>query len=141
MKKASSIFAFLFFCFAGNAQKIILYYKIDKIVPADKFARMDSLISKLKPGAYDVSIVGFADYLHNNKYNDALSLKRAEKAKEELLKSAEGFTFNVNLVKAEGENYSKESRGKKGESAQRKVEITFKSLRKLSTTKPGTTIP
>src|SRR4051794_21033818 len=76
------------------SQKLVLYYNINETVPVDNFARLDSLLSKLKKGDYDVSIVGFADFLYNTQYNQALSLKRAQKTKNKLSKDASGFSFN-----------------------------------------------
>jgi outer membrane protein OmpA-like peptidoglycan-associated protein len=106
-------------------QKLILYYDINKTIPVDNFAALDSLLSKSEKQYYGVSLVGFADFLHNERYNKTLSLKRAQRAKEHLLKSASGFTFNIREMRAEGERFSKESSDPRGEQAQRKVEITF----------------
>ncbi len=101
---------------------------IDQLIFKDKLIHGQKLI-----------VLGYADYLGDNKYNDALSLKRATNVQNYLVSS--GFDKkDIKLCIGKGK-IEREPIGKDGHAADRKVQIIIDKEEQKVTPTPVKTIP
>ncbi|MBN8691940.1 MAG: OmpA family protein [Bacteroidetes bacterium] len=120
-------------CFNGlfsqkKTDTLRLYYEINETSSELNYSRIDSAIKALKGKYADVAIYGFADFLHLNDYNLALSQERALNIKNYLLKKSKPSQFNVYACEGKGEVHSQDNGNKEGDPKQRRVDIYFEPI-------------
>jgi outer membrane protein OmpA-like peptidoglycan-associated protein len=119
-------------CFSANAQvkkdTLRLYYKINETTSDVSNRRLDSFVTALQGHFIKIRIVGYADFLHNNGYNQKLSQRRADEVKEELLAKAAPKQIELLECKGAGEKYSNDNGSKEGEASQRRVDVIFEPV-------------
>lgn len=127
----SKIFTLLYIgsCILLNAQtaQLKLYYNINESQSLKNQQRLDSFLTTLHQKSINVHLIGYADFLYNDDYNTALSLKRANNIKDYLAKRTKEPHVNVLDVKAKGESDSKENKDTKGDAAHRRVDLIIES--------------
>jgi outer membrane protein OmpA-like peptidoglycan-associated protein len=121
---SASLFASFNFAQTANLQ---LFYEINEYVSSKNNQRVDSFLNQLKYKSINVNLVGYADFLSNQAYNQILSLNRAKAIKNYLSQRKTPPFVNVLNVIAEGEKFSKDNQTKIGEAAQRRVDLVILS--------------
>ncbi|PBQ34355.1 hypothetical protein CNR22_22115 [Sphingobacteriaceae bacterium] len=133
MKWLFSIVAGLFFFNRVHAQNqtftLSLYYAINESNSQDNFRRVDSIISLLTSGTCEITIYGYADYLHNTDYNLKLSQKRADEIKKYLEQTSASTTMSFLKCEGLGEKNSANRNDKKGDASQRRVDVIVSQRR------------
>ena len=118
----------LLFFHKNSAQKNVdtlrLFYVINEVQSQTNFSKIDSLVKKLNAKNIQLKLFGYADYLHDNSYNQALSQKRADAVKNYLLKNHYA-KVTVLLSKGMGEKFSKPLESREGEAFQRRVDVVL----------------
>jgi outer membrane protein OmpA-like peptidoglycan-associated protein len=119
-------------CFSAQAQvkkdTLKLYYQINETSSDVSNRRLDSFVTALHGHFIKIRIVGYADFLHNNAYNQKLSQHRADAVKEYLLAKAAPKQIELLDCKGAGEKYSRDNGSKEGEASQRRVDVIFEPL-------------
>ncbi len=123
-------FIVIVFTFAGlklNGQSrtfsLSLYYAINQTNSELNTKKLDSLCDRIGKGKLELKITGYADFLNNNRYNEQLSLKRAEYVKTYLLKKIDKAQITAITCVGLGEQNSKDNQSKEGEVSQRRVDV------------------
>jgi outer membrane protein OmpA-like peptidoglycan-associated protein len=119
-------------CFSAQAQlrkdTLKLYYAINETSSGSNNRRLDSFVTALHGHFIKIGIVGYADFLHNNAYNQKLSQRRANEVKEYLLAKTEPKQIEWLEIKGAGEKYSHDNGSKAGEPSQRRVDVIFEPV-------------
>lgn len=117
---------FSFWVCSVGAQKrdtLRLYFEIDEGLSAEHGPRIDSLSNSLKGKVYNVWIYGYADFLHVDGYNDALSQRRADGIKQRLLKNSSEPQMTILACEGRGEKNSSDNGSSDGEPSKRRVDV------------------
>jgi outer membrane protein OmpA-like peptidoglycan-associated protein len=126
------LFFIPFFCVQkygcqNNTFSISLFYEINQIRPQNEFYKLDSICSLIKANHAEIKITGFADFLSNTSYNQALSEKRAFLVKNYLEKrlSENNNRSKIKIIACtgEGEKNSLDDNSNTGEPYQRRVDV------------------
>jgi outer membrane protein OmpA-like peptidoglycan-associated protein len=108
----------------GQSDTLRLYYAINEEMSKANFEKIDSLlISTIN--IQSLKILGYADFLHHDDYNLALSQRRADKIKDYLLQKSPGI--KISICKGYGEKFSGSSEHQFGEPFQRRVDVIIEN--------------
>ncbi len=114
-----------------NKDTLRLFYGINETQSKINFVKLDSLVKKLNAKNIQLKILGYADYLHSDSYNQVLSQKRADAIKSYLLKNHYS-KVTILQSKGMGEKFSKALESKEGEAFQRRVDIVLDRVTPLN---------
>jgi outer membrane protein OmpA-like peptidoglycan-associated protein len=105
-----------------------VYYRINETSSEANNRRLDSFVTALHGHFIKLKIIGYADFLHNNAYNQKLSQHRADAVKEYLLAKTEPKQIETVECRGAGEKYSRDNGSKEGEASQRRVDVIFEPV-------------
>ena len=123
--RLTSLICFLSFSFVAQTKTdtLRLLFEINEVQSENNFKRIDSLVASLNGMIINVKINGYADFLNSNQYNQSLSQKRADAAKNYLAKKVQPAQIQSLVSKANGEKFSKDNQSPQGDPFQRRVDI------------------
>lgn len=110
-------------CAQHRTFTLSVFYAINEVESESNFKRIDSVLLTLNTGTTEVSVYGYADYLHSYQYNLNLSKRRAEAVKKYILQNSK--TISVIACEGLGEKNSTAKNDKTGEFLQRRVDLVI----------------
>jgi outer membrane protein OmpA-like peptidoglycan-associated protein len=122
MKRLQFFFAFLLVSFAAISQKtetISVYFDLDNRVDFSK-TELKAGLNKVKPSK--VEIMGYADFLGSNEYNNQLSTDRA-KAVSKYITSNWDESISITKTEGKGELPSNGGETESGDQKSRRVDV------------------
>jgi len=115
---------FTFWC-QSKKDTLSLYYEINVAQSSDNDRRVDSLCTSFKGKVVNVWVYGYADFLHTDLYNSALSKRRAEHVKERLSKNLGEPQMTILACDGKGEKASEGNGNRRGQARQRRVDVIY----------------